>query len=530
MRQQDLDSNHTHIFCKKNRVFIVINLLIFLTLAIVDITMVFMNHEFNHLFWFDILRYLIVGTLIVSSFMLSYRIVRQYLSQKDEYLNNITSTSQTQLQNLEKKIKYDELTGLYNDDGIKEVIENLQKESKPYTLFNIDLDDFKLINDLKGMVWSDSALKEIANYLKERSETYEVARDHEDSFVLISLNEFTPDSISEFTKSLLKQIRVILHNEIHAYLFSASIGVASYYPNEKSLPDTLTKSELALHQAKISGKNRVVIYKDEFYQEKINEVLIMSAIKPSLKNNEFYLVYQPIMDIDKDQILGVETLLRWQHPELGHINPEKIIRLSELTDDIHRITNFVVKEAFRQLKAWNEQGIDIRLLINLSPKNLLDKTLPDTLIKYATEYGINPEDVGLEITESSKLEKLESVKEILERIKAYNFRIAIDDFGTGYSTLTYIKELPIDIVKLDRSFITNIDTNYEDQLFLKFVLDISNALRKLVIIEGVETEVQKQIIKEHQIALAQGYYFSKPKKAEELQCFFESYGLINQNN
>lgn len=506
-----------------------INLSIFVAVAILDIVMVYLNHSANEIFITDIIRYIVVGILISTSFILSYRYVKNYMLRVEDISNILATNNKEALAILEKKIKYDYLTGLYNEEGIKQVIEKLQIKNEPYTLFNIDLDDFKLINDLKGMVWSDKALVEIANYLKTTSYTYEVARDHEDSFVLISLKEFDEVLIKEFTKELLKQIRIILHNEIHAYLFSASIGVASYNPESTSLVDTLTKSEIALSKAKQAGKNRVVVYKDEFYEEKINEVLIMSAIKPSLRNNEFYLVYQPIMDLDNNTIFAVETLIRWEHPELGVISPDKLIRLSELTDDIHRITAFVIKESFGQLRKWNDEGLDLRLLINLSPKNLVDKTLPDMLVKYANEFGINPVDVGLEITESCKLEKMDSAKEVLEKIKENNFKIAIDDFGTGYSTLTYIKEFPIDIVKLDKSFIANIEKQVEDQLFLKFVLDISNALKKLVIVEGVETKEQVQIIKEHQISLAQGFYYSKPKKAHELDEFFESYGLIKTN-
>lgn len=184
--------------------------------------------------------------------------------------------------------------------------------------------------------------------------------------------------------------------------------------------------------------------------------------------------------------------------------------------------------SFKQLSQWNKEGLNLKLFINLSPKNLTDSHFPDILEKYKNIYNINPSDICFEITESTKLEKLASAKDVLEKIKALNFKIAIDDFGTGYSTLSYIKDFPVDIVKLDRSFIQNIEKQVEDRLFLKFISDISLALNKDIIIEGVETPAQEQIVMEHQIKYAQGFYYSNAKKANDLEEVFKKYGLTNK--
>ncbi len=435
--------------------------------------------------------------------------VLQQLNQKNEAL--------IELENKHYKLAfYDALTGLSNKNRLEQKVNRLIEQKTPFTLLSIDIDDFGVINELKGHVWGDHALLLIAKELDRIANGNLVARMSEDGFIILIKDIQAYDKILEFSNKLIDSIKELIKQQSEAYFYTASAGIASYPEHGSTYTDILRCSDVALGLAKKNGKDQIVFYNSFMHQLKEKEVTRTNAIKPSLLNNEFYIVYQPILEFNSLKINKVEALIRWQHPTLGFIPPNDFIYLSEISGSIVELTVFVCNAVFKQIEAWNQAGIDMRVDINISPKVLMHPEFLEDLNQLADQYHIKRNQVIIEVTESVILEKIDQALLVIKQLKEAGYLIALDDFGTGYSSLTYFKHLPVDIIKMDRGFIQNIDKYESEQHFLKFVLDLSHSLGKQVVLEGVETDSQVEVLKQFEVDFVQGFLYHKPLKVEEL--------------
>lgn len=440
--------------------------------------------------------------------------VLQQLNQKNEAL--------IELENKHYKLAfYDALTGLSNKNRLEQKVNRLIEQKTPFTLLSIDIDDFGVINELKGHVWGDHALLLIGKELDRIANGNLVARMSEDSFIVLIKDNATYENVLEFSNHIVDSIKELVKQQSEAYFYTASAGIASYPEHGSTYSDILRCSDIALGLAKKNGKDQIVFYNSFMHQLKEKEVTRTNAIKPSLQNNEFYIVYQPILEFSSKKINKVEALIRWQHPTLGYIPPNDFIYLSEISGSIVELTYFVCNSVFKQIESWNKAGINMSVDINISPKVLMHPEFIVDFNKIANNYQISRDQVIIEVTESVILEKIDQALLVIKQLKDAGYAVALDDFGTGYSSLTYFKHLPVDIIKMDRGFIQNIDKSVSDQHFLKFVLDLSHSLGKKVVLEGVENDEQAEVLKQFHVDFVQGFLYHKPLMVNELDELLE---------
>ncbi len=463
-----------------------------------------------------------LGIIGIVYHFIVYRRIKLYLSNNEELKKVLISQGEQnkQLTLLEEKhfnlAYFDALTGLINKNRLEIKVKRLIHNNIPFALLYLDIDDFGAINELKGHKWGDQALLLIAQELKELCKDHMVARMSEDSFVLVFQRLDSIDEIKRLANLSINRVKYLMSKQSEAYFYSASAGVALYPEHGKEYGDILRYANLALSKAKKNGKDQVVIYNTFMHEAKEREYEITHAIKPSLENNEFYMVYQPILDFKSNKINKLEALIRWNHPTLGQIQPNDFIYLSEISGAILQLSNFIYDAVCSQIKKWNDKGHYMTVDINVSPKALMHPTFLEDIESYIHKYGIQYNQIVIEITESMALENIDQTIIVLKKLKEKGLMVALDDFGSGYSSLTYFKHLPVDIIKMDKDFIAKIDKSVTERHFLKFVLDLSHSMSKKTVLEGVETIEQIEILKQFDVDYVQGFYYHKPLTIEHL--------------
>ncbi len=467
-----------------------------------------------------------LGVIGIVYHFIIYRRIKQLLKSNErlkkvifeaEYQNEQLARLEEQHFNL---AYFDSLTGLINKNRLEIKANRLVENKVPFALLYLDIDDFGAINELKGHKWGDEALLLIARELEKIGEQHLVARMSEDSFVIIFHQVSTLDEIKQLTEESIKRVKNLMAKQSEAYFYSASAGVALYPSHGKVYADVLRYANLALSAAKKNGKDQVVFYNTFMHQAKEREYEITNAIKSSLGNNEFYIVYQPILDFKTNNIDKLEALMRWSHPTLGHIPPNDFIYLSEISGSILELTYFLYDAVFSQIAIWAKHGKFVTVDINISPKVLMHPTFIEDIERYIEKHNIDRKQIVIEITESMALENIDQTIIVLKRLKEKGFLFALDDFGSGYSSLTYFKHLPVDIIKMDKDFIATIDQSMTERNFLKFVLDLSHAMNKKTVLEGVETIEQVKILKGYDVDYVQGFYYYKPMQAAAINELF----------
>ena len=467
-----------------------------------------------------------LGVIGIVYHFIIYRRIKQLLKSNErlkkvifeaEYQNEQLARLEEQHFNL---AYFDSLTGLINKNRLEIKANRLVENKVPFALLYLDIDDFGAINELKGHKWGDEALLLIARELEKIGEQHLVARMSEDSFVIIFHQVSTLDEIKQLTEESIKRVKNLMAKQSEAYFYSASAGVALYPSHGKVYADVLRYANLALSAAKKNGKDQVVFYNTFMHQAKEREYEITNAIKSSLRNNEFYMVYQPILDFKTNNIDKLEALMRWSHPTLGHIPPNDFIYLSEISGSILELTYFLYDAVFSQIAIWAKHGKFVTVDINISPKVLMHPTFIEDIERYVEKHNIDRKQIVIEITESMALENIDQTIIVLKRLKEKGFLFALDDFGSGYSSLTYFKHLPVDIIKMDKDFIATIDQSMTERNFLKFVLDLSHAMDKKTVLEGVETIEQVKILKGYDVDYVQGFYYYKPMQAAAINELF----------
>ncbi len=418
----------------------------------------------------------------------------------------------------------DYLTGLYNrmccERDLAVEIEHARRYGEKGALLYLDLDDFKHINDGLGHQYGDVLLKQIAQGFAQIEGLSESCyRMGGDEFVII-----VPIGVYPRLEMILDRIRERFAKpwflKDSEYYCTMSMGVIVFPDEGDSVEDLICKADIAMYEAKRGGKNRIVRYTNEISSESGKRLDMEKNMRyaTALGCMEFEVYYQPIVDISRpgQPCTGAEALLRWNSAELGFIPPSDFIPLAEYLGLINPIGNYVLTEACRTLRAWNDNGYPgYKVNVNLSVVQLLQNDIVESIEKVVIETGINPHNLTLEVTERLAINDMERMKDILGRIKKLGIRIALDDFGTGYSSLNYIKEMPLDVIKVDQTFVRDLDKDSYAQAFVKMVSELAQSLGVSVCVEGIERKEQLEVLDGMKVCMIQGYYFGKPAPKEQ---------------
>ncbi|NMA82330.1 MAG: EAL domain-containing protein [Epulopiscium sp.] len=418
---------------------------------------------------------------------------------------------------------YDSLTQLPNRTSFEKYIKrNIQIRSDtktPFAILYLDIDNFKHINDTLGHEAGDQLLIHIGKIFRNYMDSTDfVARMGGDEFVIIV--SYIPNE--EYIIQKVEQILMLLRKpfEIQGFEFfaSGSIGIALYPKHGEDIGTLLKSADTAMFAAKDAGKNTYSFYTEKMKEDTLHKIQMLHQLRSAIQNEELMLYYQPQVNLSTGEIMGVEALIRWKHPEKGFISPQEFIPLAEETGDILAIGKWVFEVAYLQKKTWEIQGYKpILMSINLSAKQLMQKDLVCSIKELVNRLQIPFKELQLEITETAVIGDVKAVIQILQQIRELGITVALDDFGTGYSSLTYLKQLPIDVLKIDRSFVSNINMCGEEEVIVNSVIQIAHDLDLVVVAEGIETEEQLAFLREYHCDIGQGYFFSRPLPPEEIE-------------
>ncbi|MDO9628732.1 MAG: bifunctional diguanylate cyclase/phosphodiesterase [Acholeplasmataceae bacterium] len=421
---------------------------------------------------------------------------------------------------------YDPLTGLPNKTLLEETINNnIKKKSDNIIGFvYFDIDEFRNINEVKGHSVGDELIKEVSRILSEKiSKPNMLARMGGDEFVLALFDIEDLEKFMPTIEGLFSHIRRSFILDEDDFFITYSAGVALYPDHGSDYITLLRHLDAAMSIAKSKGRDQIVIFDDEMVTLIKQQTEILNQLRQAIHHNEFMLHYQPIIKLKDNSIDGVEALIRWQHPVKGFIPPLEFISLSEKNGFIKDITEWVFKEAADHFKEWDSKKKNFKISINLSAVMLMNDKFITNLIKWIEEHQIDCRKFNLEITETAIISDIQKSIHVLNSLKRLGFTIALDDFGTGYSSLTYLQKLPIDTIKIDRTFISSIKEDTEEFYVLKYMIDLAHHLKLTVVAEGIETLEQAEMVKKYNVDFAQGYYYCKPMPQNRVLEYFKAY-------
>ena len=425
---------------------------------------------------------------------------------------------------------YDELTELPNKSMFKIEINKLIIQSidkNKFAIAYIDIDNFKYINDTLGHTVGDKFIKNIGSILKDEIKIPNfTARIGADEFVIVFTEVLSIallyENIEKVKKKINKKINKIWSIDSHHYNVSMSVGVAIYPDNGNDFTTLFKNADIAINTAKKDGKDRVQFYNENIQDIILRKLEISNKIKLGMDNKEFTLYYQPQYNLNTCELVGFEALVRWLHPIEGFIPPMEFIPLAEESGQIYNLEQWIIQMALNQKKQWEDQGYnDLELSINLSVKTLSSEIYFRQLETLLSTYKVDYSKIILEITETAYISDIDLTVKKIKRLRNKGLKIALDDFGTGYSSLTYLKKLPIDYVKLDRSFINLIPQNDIDSLIIEKVISLAKGLKFGVIAEGIETNEQLEYLRKFNCDCGQGFLLSKPLPLEKVNELFK---------
>lgn len=425
---------------------------------------------------------------------------------------------------IEQQAYTDFLTGLYNrmccERDLAIHIDTAKSTGTKGALLYLDLDDFKHINDGLGHQYGDVLLKAISHSFQRidgiQNTCYRMGGDE---FVII----IPPECYGSFN-NIISEIKEIFSKPWYLkdgdYYCTMSMGIVEFPESGESVQELIKKADIAMYDAKKSGKNRVAQYSDNIVSSSNERLDMEKNMRDAMTAGyqEFKVYYQPIIDIMRGKCMGAEALIRWNSAELGFISPGDFIPLAEYLGLINPIGNYVLRIACEELKKWNDSGHpEFKVNVNLSVVQLLQSDIVDTISKTIEDTGINPKNLTLEVTESLAINDMDRMKKILGSIKELGVKIALDDFGTGYSSLNHIREIPFDVIKVDQSFVKDLAEDAYSQSFVKMVAELAEAIGVNVCVEGIETEKQYKTLEGMRVRMIQGFYFDKPMPQEQFE-------------
>jgi diguanylate cyclase (GGDEF)-like protein len=445
------------------------------------------------------------------------------LEGKRLYENNLEELVRQRTAEVEHLAYYDTLTDLPNrllfEDRLAQALTLAQRNRQILGTLFLAIDRFKKINDTLGHAVGDLLLKDVAERVKHCiSECDTVARfDGEEFAVLLTRVTGTEDlvAISRSINEALKPSFLLAGQEIYV---TASIGISLFPFDGEDLGTLLKNAGAALYRAKMQGGNDYQFYTSDMNARALKRLALESSLRRAVEHEEFVLHYQPIIEIESRKIVGMEALVRWQHPKFGLLAPAEFIPMAEDTGLILLLGAWVLRTACAQARSWQQAGCgDLRIAVNVSARQFQDKNLPDTVVQILSETGLDSSYLELELTESSIMQNPESAVKTMTELREMGVKISIDDFGTGYSSLGYLKRLPIDILKLDRSYVNGATTDPDDAALVMAIISLAHNLKLRVIAEGVETEEHVRFLRLLRCDGGQGYLFGKPMPADLFQ-------------
>ena len=453
------------------------------------------------------------------------------LKDLNQSLENRVAERTGALQVLNQELKYlalhDPLTELPNRALIQDRLEQSVREAKrnknSFAVFMIDLDRFKEVNDTLGHDAGDQLLLQVSQRLVNALRDIDtVGRLGGDEFAIL-VDDVNIDSSIIVVNKIRQVFEEHFALEQMSLSTSASIGVA-IYPDHGDSPQALLKcADVAMYVAK-QQKEEFCIYhpSKDFHSEQ--RLSLVGELREAITGNQLRLFYQPKIDLQRQRVVGVEALVRWQHPDKGMINPDDFIPLAEQTGLIKSLTQWVLEKALSDLQKWSVKGIDISIAVNLSAQNLQDSQLINNLRDLLKKYKTLPGNLVLEVTETALMHNTEAAIETLDKLKELGVFLSIDDFGVGYSSFSYLKRLPVDDIKIDKSFIMDMDHDADDAVIVESIISLAHHLGLQVVAEGVENiAVMKQLL-QWGCDMAQGYYISRPIPENELMRFLDKLG------
>ncbi|RDU95821.1 cyclic di-GMP phosphodiesterase [Trinickia dinghuensis] len=420
----------------------------------------------------------------------------------------------------------DVLTGLMNRYAINAKIESALEDasSDPSRVLGVvflDLDNFKRVNDHYGHVNGDRLIKRVAQIVSEcLPEGATLARLGGDEF-LILVDPCTQALLENLAQTIIDRLRAPIHLEFMDVYSSCSIGIALYPEHGKTIEAMISHADTAMYAAKEAGKHTYRVFLPEMNQKVAKYIWLDTELRKAIDEKQFILFYQPLINLCTGRLHSVEALIRWRSNSRGLVAPGEFIRFTEESGLIIPIGRWLMQEAAWQAARWHESGLNIRISINISARQLRDTAIVNQLRELVEQSGTARTLIDIELTESSFIEDEKAAIELMRQFKQMGARILLDDFGTGYSSLSQLTRLPIDVIKLDRSFITGIDQNFQAQSLVRSVLGLARAFGFTVVAEGVETEREVQFLKDIGVDYAQGFFYARPMAAEAFEAWLD---------
>jgi diguanylate cyclase (GGDEF)-like protein len=389
---------------------------------------------------------------------------------------------------------------------------------RPLAVMFLDLDRFKVVNDTLGHSLGDELLKAVAVRLKTAlREEDSIARMGGDEFTVLLSDLQKNEDAAKIAQKILDRVARPIGVEGNELFITTSIGIA-LFPNDGDTAEALLQNaDHAMYRAKDAGRNSYQLFTPAMNSRALERLSLENSLRHALDRGELVLHYQPMIRLATNRVAGMEALLRWKRPDQGIILPGTFIGIAEETRLIVPIGDWVLREACRQAKAWQETRFPgLRMSVNLSPRQFQHADLPKQIAAALQESGLSPKDLVIEITESTAMQNSDRTIATLQKLRDMGVRIAIDDFGTGHSSLSYLRRFPIDIVKIDQEFVHEIESSQSDRAIVSAVIGMAHGLNLVVTAEGVETEPQLNFLREQRCEEVQGFFFGQPAPAEEV--------------
>lgn len=462
-----------------------------------------------------------------------------------EKRNNIAEKYEAQIEKAKEKIIYltyhDSLTKLPNQLLLKEQFYHLMTtaddQGLSVPLLVLGFDKFNQINSTFGHVAGNSLIVQIAQRLVDYFSTVEsgkklsiIANLGQDRFVLLAKPTEDKDIGITFAQECLKILESSFNVNNHEVFMKPSVGISYYHKGSNSLDQLLACAEVAMEKAQQQGGNHYEIYSEQIQFYSPRRLVLESSLHYALERNEFQVYYQPQIDLGNNKIVGVEALVYWNHPTLGLISPGEFIVIAEVAGLVGAIDQWVFREACDQLNRWKKMNFyPLKVSVNVSPYHLYQPNFVENVKNVLIEKQIDQELIELEITETMLMEDVEKAKKILDQIKELGIKIAIDDFGVGYSSLSYLKNFPFDTLKIDQSFVRDINDNSSNIKIIKAIISIAKAFNLNLIAEGIENKKELAFLQQEKCRIGQGFLFSKPLTTNEFNALYNFASSISMS-
>ncbi len=423
---------------------------------------------------------------------------------------------------IEHQAHHDLLTGLPNrlqfEKSLRLLLSDTESACEAFSVVFLDLDGFKLINDSYGHLVGDKVLQEVAErFLLATDGLGMLARMGGDEFSFLLPDCRNRDEARKFSERILQKLEQEIPVSAQRFSVSASIGIALYPDDGLELMELMRRADSAMYHAKYASSEQVAFFNKEIEAKEVRWLKLEKDLVSAMESNELELHFQPQIDLQTRTLIGVESLARWNHPELGYISPDEFIAIAEKSHLIHDLGWWVITTAFKQVKYWQDCGYDLKTAINLSPKQFDQPEFSDEFIAEIERHGIRENRIEVEVTESTLMNDLDSVSRTLQVFRDSGISVAIDDFGTGYSSLGYLHHLPLDILKIDRSFVGSMSLSEPEKCLIGVISRMAKGLGLTTVVEGVETLEQVEATTSIGCDIAQGWYFAKAMPAFEVE-------------